>query len=123
MTSNPNRKRSVIIADKRTSVCLEDSFWHSLHAIVRIENITIDDFIEGVKRDAEPSNLSSSLRVAILNYFQRLAARNAGAIDARPCEQSSVAKSSLVGRRSNRRARDEVVAYWSHVHGKSAAPL
>lgn len=73
MEINSNRKRSVLVFKKRTSICLEDSFWHSLLAIVRIENTTVGDFVEKVAVERNSLNLSSSLRVAILQYFQQLA--------------------------------------------------
>lgn len=78
MKATGNKKRSVIIMNKRTSVCLEDSFWRSLHAIVQMERTTIEAFIEGVKQEHDPRNLSSSLRVAILEYFQRIAVKDSG---------------------------------------------
>jgi predicted DNA-binding ribbon-helix-helix protein len=77
MEANASRKRSVIVKKRRTSISLEDSFWSSLHAIVRMENITIGDFIERISRSRQTSNLSSSLRVAVLEYYQRLAINNA----------------------------------------------
>jgi predicted DNA-binding ribbon-helix-helix protein len=74
MELNASRKRSVILHKRRTSISLEDSFWNSLHAIVRMENITISDFVEKVSRQRRTPNLSSSLRVAVLEYYQHLAA-------------------------------------------------
>jgi predicted DNA-binding ribbon-helix-helix protein len=76
MRPNINRKRSVVVSKKRTSVSLEDSFWYSLQAIVRMENTTIENFIEKIERQRETHNLSSNLRIAVLDYFQQLAAVN-----------------------------------------------
>ena len=73
MESNTNRKRSVLVYKRRTSICLEDSFWYSLHAIVEIENTTVSDFVEKVAAQRNSLNLSSSLRIAVLEYFQNLA--------------------------------------------------
>lgn len=75
---NINRKRSVIVSKKRTSVSLEDTFWFSLQAIVEMENTTIEKFIERVQGHRQTPNLSSNLRIAILEYFQRLAAASLG---------------------------------------------
>jgi predicted DNA-binding ribbon-helix-helix protein len=74
MELNASRKRSVILHKRRTSISLEDSFWNSLHAIVRMENITISEFVEKISRQRRTPNLSSSLRVAVLEYYQHLAA-------------------------------------------------
>ena len=73
MEQNTSRKRSVIVRNRRTSISMEDSFWDSLNAIVRIENITIGNFIEKTKAQRQSINLSSSLRVAVLEYYQHLA--------------------------------------------------
>lgn len=74
MRPNINRKRSVVVSKKRTSVSLEDSFWFSLQAIVRMENTTIENYIEKIERQRDTPNLSSNLRIAVLEYFQQLAA-------------------------------------------------
>jgi predicted DNA-binding ribbon-helix-helix protein len=76
MELNLNRKRSVIVYKRRTSISMEDSFWLSLQAIVRMEGITIGDFVEKISQQRSTLNLSSSLRVAVLEYFQRLAANS-----------------------------------------------
>lgn len=78
MEQNANRKRSIVISKRRTSISLEDSFWNGLKSIVQRENITIRDFIERVLQDSCSTNLSSSLRVAVLEYYQRLAVNNPG---------------------------------------------
>lgn len=116
MGSNINRKRSVIIMNKRTSVCLEDSFWLSLHAIVRMEHTTIESFIETVKRGNDPRNLSSSLRVAILEYFQRIAARDV-ANDGEIGRLMAASTGDGMGLGTRRELRDRVVAFWSGVQG------
>ncbi len=77
MELHASRKRSVIVKKRRTSISLEDSFWSSLHAIVRMENITIGDFIDRISCQRSTPNLSSSLRVAVLEYYQRLAVNSA----------------------------------------------
>jgi predicted DNA-binding ribbon-helix-helix protein len=87
MELNASRKRSVIVKRRRTSISLEDSFWNSLHAIVRMEKVTLGDFIEQVARQRSSPNLSSSLRVAVLEYYRQLAIDNAvvgGASPVRP---------------------------------------
>jgi predicted DNA-binding ribbon-helix-helix protein len=67
----------VIVKKRRTSISLEDSFWNSLHAIVQMEKVTIGDFIDKVARQRATPNLSSSLRVAVLEYYRHLAIDNA----------------------------------------------
>lgn len=69
MRENINRKRSIVVAAKRTSVSLEDSFWCGLKAIARMESVTIEKYIEQVNLQRRTPNLSSNLRIAILEYF------------------------------------------------------
>jgi predicted DNA-binding ribbon-helix-helix protein len=76
MRPNVNRKRSVVVSKKRTSVSLEDSFWFSLQAIVRMEHTTIEHYIEKIERQRNTPNLSSNLRIAVLEYFQNIAAQS-----------------------------------------------
>jgi len=69
MRDNVNRKRSIVVSGKRTSVSLEDSFWCGLKAIARMENMTIEKYIEQINLHRKTPNLSSNLRIAILEYF------------------------------------------------------
>jgi predicted DNA-binding ribbon-helix-helix protein len=69
MRENVNRKRSIVVSGKRTSVSLEDSFWAGLKAIARMENMTIEKYIEQINLHRKTPNLSSNLRIAILEYF------------------------------------------------------
>jgi predicted DNA-binding ribbon-helix-helix protein len=69
MRDNINRKRSIVVSSKRTSVSLEDSFWCGLKAIARMENVTIEKYIEQINVQRRTPNLSSNLRIAILEYF------------------------------------------------------
>ncbi|MET0968686.1 MAG: ribbon-helix-helix domain-containing protein [Tardiphaga sp.] len=106
---NVNRKRSVVVSKKRTSVSLEDSFWASLQAIVRMENTTIEQYIEKIERKRETPNLSSNLRIAVLEYYQQIAARSmtVGAetpAGARPDQQGQLA--------------EKVAAYWGRINAK-----
>jgi predicted DNA-binding ribbon-helix-helix protein len=75
MELQASRKRSVIVRSRRTSISLEDSFWEGLKAIVQVESVSIGDFIEKVKSQRKTKNLSSSLRVAVLEYYRSLAPR------------------------------------------------
>ena len=79
---NVNKKRSVTVCKKRTSISLEDSFWQSLHAIVRMENTTVSEFVGHIAVEGCGSkNLSSCLRLFVLDFYryQLIEARNARA--------------------------------------------
>ena len=59
------RKRSVVIADHRTSITLEDAFWDQLKAIAARNGESLNALVTRI--DAERTgNLSSALRVFVL---------------------------------------------------------
>jgi predicted DNA-binding ribbon-helix-helix protein len=111
---NVNRKRSVVVSKKRTSVSLEDSFWVSLQAIVRMEHTTIEHYIEKIERKRETPNLSSNLRIAVLEYYQQIAARS---LSARTGPDGSIANGSAFPDRSGQLA-EKVAAYWNRLDTK-----
>ena len=111
---NVNRKRSVVVSKKRTSVSLEDSFWVSLQAIVRMEHTTIEHYIEKIERKRETPNLSSNLRIAVLEYFQQIAARS---LSARTGPDAVIANGSAYPDRSGQLA-EKVAAYWTRLDAK-----
>src|SRR6478609_1878625 len=108
---NVNRKRSVVVSKKRTSVSLEDSFWASLQAIVKMENTTIEHYIEKIERKRDTPNLSSNLRIAVLEYYQQLAARSMVAGMPEGSAPSVVPKQ---GERQGQLA-EKVAAYWNRI--------
>lgn len=105
---NVNRKRSVVVSKKRTSVSLEDSFWASLQAIVRMENTTIEHYIEKIERKRETPNLSSNLRIAVLEYFQQIAARS---MTSGTAEQPGANNNAKLSDQHGQLA-DKVASYW-----------
>ena len=113
MRPNVNRKRSVVVSKKRTSVSLEDSFWVSLQAIVRMENTTIEHYIEKIERKRETPNLSSNLRIAVLEYYQQIAARSLSARTG----PDQIVNGSATPDRSGQLA-EKVAAYWTRLDTK-----
>lgn len=63
------KKRSVVVAGHRTSVSLEAAFWDALREIAGIENKTLNQVVSEVDQ-GRPGNLSSAIRVYILNYVR-----------------------------------------------------
>ncbi|WP_295844153.1 ribbon-helix-helix domain-containing protein [Tardiphaga sp.] len=113
---NVNRKRSVVVSKKRTSVSLEDSFWVSLQAIVRMENTTIEHYIEKIERKRETPNLSSNLRIAVLEYFQQIAARSI-------VSSASDATGGVSPYQDHHgESAEKVVAYWNKLDAKEPLP-
>jgi len=64
------RKRSILVNRHKTSVSLEDAFWDEVRAIARARNMTLSDFVSDVERGRRAGNLSSALRLVVLETLQ-----------------------------------------------------
>ena len=67
------RKHSVKIAGHATSITLEDIFWQQLDRMADEQGMTINqllaDIDNGRMAEKKPVNLSSAIRVTILQYL------------------------------------------------------
>jgi predicted DNA-binding ribbon-helix-helix protein len=79
---SPIVKRSVVLAGHKTSVSLEDAFWRGLKAIATTRRMTLSDLIGKIDVDREQGNLSSALRLFVLNHYKAGAASHLS--DSRP---------------------------------------
>lgn len=64
-----SQKHSVTVAGHRTSITLEVAFWESLKEIAHVHNKSVNCLIAEIDT-AQPENLSSALRVFILDYYK-----------------------------------------------------
>ncbi|WP_414833299.1 ribbon-helix-helix domain-containing protein [Afifella sp. YEN Y35] len=64
------KKRSVVIAGHRTSVSLEDPFWTELKAMATTRDMPLAALIEEIDARRETDNLSSALRIAVLESLR-----------------------------------------------------
>ena len=72
-------KRSVIIAGHKTSVSLdEDAFWKALKAIARQRDMNLSELVTSIDSDRQHSNLSSAIRLYVLNHYQSAVMNAAG---------------------------------------------
>jgi predicted DNA-binding ribbon-helix-helix protein len=63
-------KRTITIDGHKTSVTLEDEFWMGLREIARRKNATLRSLITQIDDARERNNLSSAIRVFVLNHFR-----------------------------------------------------
>jgi predicted DNA-binding ribbon-helix-helix protein len=70
------KKRSIVIGRHRTSVSLEDDFWTSLRQIARGRQVTISHLIASLDAARANSNLSSTIRVFILDHYRAMAGQS-----------------------------------------------
>jgi predicted DNA-binding ribbon-helix-helix protein len=71
-SSSPVIKHSI---KKKTSVSLEAEFWSGLRDIAASEGVAIAALIERIHTTNEIHNLSSAIRVFVLNYFRNTSSR------------------------------------------------
>ncbi len=67
-------KRSITIAGHRTSVSVEDAFWDGLAEIASTEGKSTTALIAAIDRRRPPgSNLSSAIRIFVLDHYRKAA--------------------------------------------------
>ena len=64
------RKRSVVIAGHRTSVSLENAFWHALKTIATERGATVNQLVTEIDRH-RTGNLSSAIRLFVLDSYRQ----------------------------------------------------
>ncbi|WP_321447121.1 ribbon-helix-helix domain-containing protein [uncultured Cohaesibacter sp.] len=64
------KKHSVTIAGHRTSISLEDEFWQGLKALADSRNKSLADIIRQIDKDRGRNNLSSAIRISVLDYYK-----------------------------------------------------
>jgi len=67
---SPVIKRSIVIAGHKTSVSLEDGFWQGLKEIADERNVTLSDLCSSIDTDRHQGNLSSAIRLFVLDYYR-----------------------------------------------------
>ena len=71
-------KRSVIIAGHKTSVSVEDAFWKGLKAIAGERDMNMSELITSIDSARQHNNLSSAIRLYVLNHYQSALKNPAG---------------------------------------------
>jgi predicted DNA-binding ribbon-helix-helix protein len=63
-------KRSIYPNRHKTSVTLEDAFWHSLQEIAHTRRMKVSDLIGEIDAQPRQGNLSSALRLYVLRFYR-----------------------------------------------------
>jgi predicted DNA-binding ribbon-helix-helix protein len=63
-------KRSIVIAGHKTSVSLEDAFWKGLKEIALGRDLTLSDMVAAVDSGRAQGNLSSAIRLFVLDHYR-----------------------------------------------------
>jgi len=65
-------KRSIVIAGRKTSASLEDAFWRGLKEIASSRHVTLSALIAGIDSGRGSGNLSSAIRLFVLDYYRAM---------------------------------------------------
>ena len=63
-------KRSVVIAGRMTSICVEDDFWSSLREIAKARHQTVSHLVSSINAERQHPNLSSAVRLFVLGFYR-----------------------------------------------------
>jgi predicted DNA-binding ribbon-helix-helix protein len=66
-------KRSTLVNGRKTSVTLEDEFWTALKEIAATQNVGTPKLISTIDSQRQSDNLSSAIRLFVLDHYRRLA--------------------------------------------------
>jgi predicted DNA-binding ribbon-helix-helix protein len=73
-------RRSIVVAGRKTTVSLEQQFWEALKEIATERGSTLQSLVTSIKRERRNGNLSSKIRVYVLDHFRdQIAARTPSA--------------------------------------------
>jgi predicted DNA-binding ribbon-helix-helix protein len=64
-------KRSIVVAGHKTSVSLEDAFWKGLKEIAGGRNVTLSDLVAAIDSARQQGNLSSAIRLFVLDFYRK----------------------------------------------------
>ncbi len=63
-------KRSIMVGGHKTSVSLEDAFWSGVKEISGERGKTTSELVSEIDRYRQHRNLSSAIRLFVLDYFR-----------------------------------------------------
>lgn len=63
-------KRSIVIDGHKTSISLEDAFWSGLKEIAHAHQATLSNVVGEIDRAREQGNLSSAIRLFVLEQVR-----------------------------------------------------
>jgi predicted DNA-binding ribbon-helix-helix protein len=72
-------KHSVKICGHPTSVSLEKAYWDGLKEIAAGKDMTLSELVDSIELDRRHGNLSSALRLFVLDHYKELAGKRIAA--------------------------------------------
>ena len=69
MKSSVTKHHAIVIAGRRTSVSLEDAFWNALKEVAAHRDMTVSELVEAIDANRRHANLSSAIRLFVLDVY------------------------------------------------------
>jgi predicted DNA-binding ribbon-helix-helix protein len=67
---SPVFKRSIVISGHKTSVSAEAEFWNALKDIAASQDRRLSDLVTDIDKTRQAGNLSSAIRLFVLDHFR-----------------------------------------------------
>jgi predicted DNA-binding ribbon-helix-helix protein len=93
---SPVIKRSIVIAGHKTSVSLEDAFWRGLKEIAIGRDKTLSDLVAEIDTGRPHGNLSSAIRLFVLDHYRAKTNGHAGTVAQTPLMVVPAAAASVL---------------------------
>jgi predicted DNA-binding ribbon-helix-helix protein len=75
---SPVVKRSIVLGGHKTSVSLEEAFWIGMKEVAGQRSMTLSELVGEIDTNRHQSNLSSAIRLFVLDYFRSRAMGSTG---------------------------------------------
>jgi predicted DNA-binding ribbon-helix-helix protein len=69
-------KHSIMVSGRQTSISLENAFWKGLKEIAVLRSSTLSELVSSIGMHRQYGNLSSAIRLFVLDHFRAQAARD-----------------------------------------------
>jgi len=80
MNKSPVVKRSIVVGGHKTSVSLETAFWNGMKEISAARSVTLSELVGEIDTARQQGNLSSAIRLFVLDHFKNCALGPTGAL-------------------------------------------
>jgi predicted DNA-binding ribbon-helix-helix protein len=67
---SPVVKRSIVLGGHKTSVSLEEAFWIGMKEVAGQRSMTLSELVGEIDTNRHQGNLSSAIRLFVLDYFR-----------------------------------------------------
>jgi predicted DNA-binding ribbon-helix-helix protein len=96
---SPVVKRSIVVGGHKTSVSLEEAFWNGMKEISKERGITLSELVAGIDTNRQQGNLSSGIRLFVLDHFKNRSAGSTGGTLPHSSHGQHMAEATLLERR------------------------